>query len=251
MAASSAEASLHKRALKRPRSELREPKLLVLKLNDGSRPQGVSVLPEEGSLTVGKWLRQNLEPKDKASWGELLVSYDVDYEAGVGLEDTLDSLGLFQKANRTVVLVVVHTDREKVNIPLVRRRPGDELRKRIAQTDWGARIRGVRPEEELDRAIEAVMSEDVGEIADIEEQLRKIRGRLRGGPSEWTVELRRQTGTPGSDQLPMFRIGDEMTLKLRCVDRIGLSAEVKEPITYLIVRVRSPSPCTACIAPTS
>ena len=229
---------------KRQRLELEQPKYLTLVLNGLNGGKGhreaVSVHPKEGSLTLGQWLRQTLERKDKAPLGELSVFFDVDYEAGVDLEATLDSLGLFQKANQTVVLVVVHTNCENFGIHLDIRNPGDELRKLIAETAWGERIQGVPAEAARDRAIEAVMSEDVGEIADIEEQLRKIKGHLRDCPSKWTVELSGGTGSPGSDQVPMFLIGDEMILKLRCVDRIGLSAKVEGTTRVL---VRSPPPC--------
>ena len=244
MASSSSADSVPPRA-KRQRSEA---KLLTIRLHGpGGSGVSVSVLPSEKGLTVQEWLRRTVEPADGA-WAELSVSHHVDFEAPVRLSDTLESLGLFTKQNDSIVLDVSHwrpggsgaaqVAAAQLQIPNPRR----QLHARVAQTDWGMRISAETSAVlALSRAIDKAVTE-LSE-SDVEDRLKFVRQKLRGKPSRWTVEL--EASMPSEHGAPMFQIGDEMSLTIRCIDAIGLSADVKAP-TSLSVRVRFAAHSRTC-----
>ena len=217
--------------------ERRDPKFLTLLINGGKRI-AVTVESDDSALTIGEWLRKTLEPQDgSAYWGEVSVWKDASFKSPVSLEETIESLHLFHQDNRTVVLRV--DSRVELREPC----PKTQLLQRIQKEDWGKLIAsgGWMAMEARNRAVQEAVSRqlDEGEVPDVEEQLLFVKDRLRGKAKAWTVELEKDHA-PLEGGVPMFRIGDELRVTIRCIDSIGLSADIGD--VDLCVRVWNKGP---------
>ena len=203
-------------------------KMVTLKINDNEE-KAVTVQPHEAPLTLKDYLQEKLKPVDGRAWCDigLSVSFDRPFINEARLDDTLESLGVFSSETHTIVLVV-HSSGVPLHIP----KPADALRRLVGQTEWGERITSVKAIQARDKAIADVVAHARKSGQSITEQVMDVRNHLRGRAVKWIVEFEPHYGER------MFKIGDRMRVTMRCVDRIGLSANVDGDIDVRI-HVRS------------
>lgn len=174
--------------------------------------------------TLREWLQMRMLGIDSP---DVTVVYSGCIDTEVQLDAPISALGLFEELQKDVRLVV------KAPAASFRVPESDRLLTHLEQDkedDWFHRVTSVDASNALDAAARRAVARHPGDLV---AQVAYVKSQVRGAPVAWTVLV----DDAECGEIPTICLGVPLSVNIRCVDELGLSARLEAELHTFQIQV--------------